>query len=204
MLFAAGILGFVFVGELEDSVRSSLEKSLKENYGVPGKESITDSWDSVQQTVSTVKLSELFEPPHDKTNKMTVRPAKTQISLGIRPVWSVFAVRMKKAWVLSYPLSTQRRLWSDWADAQADLSLCWMHSHFIGFVMRRLIYTLSISKGDYCLPFFKYQMKMCKSTWTSDLLLLTHTVADSEILDLPLPYLKEYNLLLWRCINPLN
>ena len=29
-----------------------------------------------------------IEPPHDKTNKMTVRPAKTQISLGIRPVWS--------------------------------------------------------------------------------------------------------------------
>ena len=24
----------------------------------------------------------------DKTNKVTVRPAKTQISLGIRPVWS--------------------------------------------------------------------------------------------------------------------
>ena len=35
---------------------------------------------------------------------------------------SVLAVRMNKAWVLSYPLSTQRRLWSDWADAQADLS----------------------------------------------------------------------------------
>ena len=29
-----------------------------------------------------------YELPHDKTNKMTVRPAKTQISLGIRPVWS--------------------------------------------------------------------------------------------------------------------
>ena len=28
------------------------------------------------------------EPPRDKTNKMPVRPAKTQISLGIRPVWS--------------------------------------------------------------------------------------------------------------------
>ena len=26
------------------------------------------------------------EPRHDKTNKVTVRPAKTQISLGIRPV----------------------------------------------------------------------------------------------------------------------
>ena len=51
----------------------------------------------------------------------------------------VFAVRMKKAWVLSYPLSAQRRLWSDWADAQADLSLRWVHPHFVGFVMRRLI-----------------------------------------------------------------
>ena len=40
-----------------------------------------------------------------------------------------------KAWVLSYPLSAQRRLWSDWADAQADLSLRCPHSHFVGFVM---------------------------------------------------------------------
>ena len=40
------------------------------------------------------------------------------------------AVRMKKAWVLSYPISTQRRLWSDWADAQADLSLQWAHTNF--------------------------------------------------------------------------
>ena len=31
--------------------------------------------------------NEKYEPPHDKTNKMNVRPAKTQISLGIRPVW---------------------------------------------------------------------------------------------------------------------
>ena len=30
----------------------------------------------------------IIEPRHDKTNKMSVRPAKTQISLGIRPVWS--------------------------------------------------------------------------------------------------------------------
>ena len=58
-----------------------------------------------------------------KPTKWVVRPAKTQINLGIRPVWSVFAVRMKKPWVVSYPLSAQWRLWSDWADAQADLSL---------------------------------------------------------------------------------
>ena len=103
-----------------------------------------------------------YEPRHDKTNKVTVRPAKTQIRMGIRPVWSesslsarwklgslatywvhsedsdqphdktnnvacapsedsdepghplslisAFAVHMKKAWVLSYPLNAQLRL----------------------------------------------------------------------------------------------
>ena len=33
------------------------------------------------------KCSEI-EPPRDLTNKVSVRPAKTHISLGIRPVWS--------------------------------------------------------------------------------------------------------------------
>ena len=45
----------------------------------------------------------------------------------------IVAVHMKKAWVLSYPLSAQRRLWSDWADAQADLSLRWAHIPFCWF-----------------------------------------------------------------------
>ena len=40
----------------------------------------------------------------------------------------VFAVRMRKAWVLSYPLRAQQWLWSDWADAQSDLSLRWAQS----------------------------------------------------------------------------
>ena len=55
-----------------------------------------------------------IELPHDKTNPPSL----------IR----VFPIRLKKAWVLSYPLSAQWRLWSDWADAQADLSLCWSQS----------------------------------------------------------------------------
>ena len=71
---------------------------------------------------------------------MTVRPAKTQISLGIRPVWSVFALRMKKALVLSYPWSAQQRLirlagcpgWSE--SLLGAQSVCW-------FVMRRLIFS---------------------------------------------------------------
>ena len=40
---------------------------------------------------------------------------------------------MKKSWVLSYPLSAQRRLWSDWVDAQADLSLRWTNRSFCLF-----------------------------------------------------------------------
>ena len=79
-----------------------------------------------------------IELRHDKTNKMSMRPAKTQISLGICPDWSVFAVRMKKAWVLSYPLSAQQRLWSDFEDAQADMSLRWAHMPLCWFVMRQL------------------------------------------------------------------
>ena len=61
-----------------------------------------------------------------------------------------FAVSRKKAWVLSYALSAQQRLWlawawSDWADAQADLSLRWAHTHtfcwFCHVVAQMLPYT---------------------------------------------------------------
>ena len=71
-----------------------------------------------------------------------MRPAKTQISLGIRPVWLVLAYRIKKPWVLHYPLSIQRRLWYDWADAQAGLGLRWAHSSFVVFVVPWLIFML--------------------------------------------------------------
>ena len=54
-------------------------------------------------------------------------------SLGICPVWSVFVVRLKKPWVLSYTLSAHQRLWSDWVDAQADLSIRWAHRSFCWF-----------------------------------------------------------------------
>ena len=62
-------------------------------------------------------------------NKMSSAPS-AQISLGIRPVWSDFAVHMKKICVLSYALSAQRRFWS-----AADLSLRWTHMSFCWFVM---------------------------------------------------------------------
>ena len=58
------------------------------------------------------------EPPHDKTNKMTCAHSEDSDQPGLPPsLIRVFAVRMKKAWVLSYPLSAQRRLLSAWASA---------------------------------------------------------------------------------------
>ena len=60
-----------------------------------------------------------------KPTKWFVCPAKTQIS--------IFTVHMKKAWFLSYPLSAQRRLRSDWLDAQTDLSLRWAQRSFCWF-----------------------------------------------------------------------
>ena len=42
---------------------------------------------SVKRSTSWWRSLDTHEPRHDKTNKVTVRPAKTQISLGIRGVW---------------------------------------------------------------------------------------------------------------------
>ena len=63
-----------------------------------------------------------------RNNKMACAPTEVsdQPEHSPRPI-RVFAVRMKKPWVLIYSWSAQRRVWSDWADAQADLRLRWAH-----------------------------------------------------------------------------
>ena len=43
------------------------------------------------------------EPPHDKTNNVVLRPVKTQISLGTRPVWSESSL---SAWKILGSLAT--------------------------------------------------------------------------------------------------
>ena len=42
------------------------------------------------------------EQPHEKINEMTVRPVKTQISLGIRPVWPESSLCAQ--WVAKNPI----------------------------------------------------------------------------------------------------
>ena len=125
-----------------------------------------------------------------KPTKWHVCPSKTQISLGIHPpsLIRAFAVRVKKAWVLSYPLRAQQRLWLDWADAQADLSLCWVDSHFVGFVMRWLIssiLTLYLSQllwKWYLLHIrtAKAQVSLCICAVLSEPSLFSHTIQGSR------------------------
>ena len=84
----------------------------------------------------------------------------------------VFAVRTKKHWVLSFPLSAQRRPWSDWADAQADLSLLWAHTHFVGFVMSRL----KCCKKMYKCTFFSQFIHFRRYCWRKMYKVLTFFV----------------------------
>ena len=81
---------------------------------------------------SYIRLSGIInEPRHNKTNKVSLGPAKTQISLGIHP--DRLESSLCAQWVAK-DLSFLH------ADPQAHLSPCWAHSHFVGFVMSRLKY----------------------------------------------------------------
>ena len=77
-----------------------------------------------------------------KPTKWYVRPAKTQISLGIRPVWSVFAVRWMGRWGHNFFHAD-----SEDSDQTGRMPrLIWIFAgrkgHFVGFVMRWLIWFL--------------------------------------------------------------
>ena len=100
--------------------------------------------------VMTVLHQSTCQPPHDKTNKMACAPSEDSDQPGHLPsLIRVFAVCMKKAWVLSYPLSTGCPGW---------LSLCWAHSHFVGFVMRQLIYSFYSSSHSFlCMQIINYR-----------------------------------------------
>ena len=73
--------------------------------------------------------------PMTKPTKWHVHPAKTQISLGIHPVWSESSLSSQRnigplLWTTYWAHSED---WSDWVNAQADLSLHWVHMSFCWF-----------------------------------------------------------------------
>ena len=71
-----------------------------------------------------------------KPTKWHVRPAKTQISLGIRPICSESSLSTCKKLGSLATHWAHSEDWSDLAEVQADLGLRWAHSHFVSFVMR--------------------------------------------------------------------
>ena len=82
-----------------------------------------------------------------KPTKWHVRPAKTQISLGIRPVWSESSLCAK--WVAKDP--SFLHLGCEDSDQTWRMPrLIWVFAgrtcHFVGFVMRQLILLIS----NYC------------------------------------------------------
>ena len=124
-----------------------------------------DYLDNLQPKLNTILQVKMSQPMTEPTKWL--HPAKTHISLGICPVWSVFAVRMKKLWALNYLLSAQWRLWSDWADAQADLSLRWVHKSFCWLcrvAAHIMIGWLSIALHPY-LQYFSHIRTMDKWSW---------------------------------------
>ena len=72
-----------------------------------------------------IKMSELL---HDKSNKMTC-----SLSEYSEPDPRHRCRHEETFGPYSYPLSAQRRLWSDWMDAQSDLRFRWVHRSFCLF-----------------------------------------------------------------------
>ena len=102
------------------------------------------SWSTSRIALFTIQRqglhwSQYFSHLMAKPTKWPVRPAKTQISLGICPVWSESLLCAQLVAMDPNSSGGQQRLRSDWANAQADLSLRWTHMPFVGFVMRWLI-----------------------------------------------------------------
>ena len=68
-------------------------------------------------------------------------PSEDSDQPGIRSVWSESSRCTQLVAKDPRFLQADSEDWSVWADAQADLSLRWTHSHFVGFVMSRLIFS---------------------------------------------------------------
>ena len=74
------------------------------------------------------------EPPHDKTNKMAFAPSENSDQPKHSPsLIRVFAVHSMGSWGPNASSYEQPRLCSDWADAQAYLSLRWTQRPFYWF-----------------------------------------------------------------------
>ena len=99
------------------------------------------------------------EPQHDKTNKMSVRPAKTQISLGIHRVWSE---SLLSAWRNLGSLATH------WAHSEDSDQAGWMPRLIWVFPGRTHILLVLSCHGSNSFGYFT-QLKTVGRAKTQDL-----------------------------------
>ena len=90
-----------------------------------------------------------LEPRHDKTNEMNVRPVKTQISLGICPVWL-------ESWLCAQWVAKHLRFLH--ADSKASDQTGQMPSLIWVFAGRTLILLVLSCCGSLVLPINAYKM----------------------------------------------
>ena len=109
----------------------------------------------------------LNESPHDKkTTKWLLHQAKTQISLGICPVWSKSSL---SAWrTLSPQLPIEHTPKTDQTGRMPRL--IWVFAgrttHFVGFVMRWLKW-VGKRNGKHCRPASDCSLIWCSLIWVS-------------------------------------
>ena len=103
------------------------------------------------------QMAELFEPSHDKTNKMSCAHSEDSDQPEHSPsLIRTFAVCSKDS--QGTKDRGQRRLWSDWADAQADLSPCWAFCWFCNVADHIVYYHVQLSLViGWLLIFFWFQ-----------------------------------------------
>ena len=107
-----------------------------------------------------------FEPAHDNTFKMACAPCEDSDQPGHPPsLIRVFAMRSVVAKGPMLSSCGQRRFWSDWADAQAGLSLRWAHMTFC-----RFCHALAHSFPFWCL--WKAVLRDCGISWVYSLIFL--------------------------------
>ena len=110
-----------------------------------------------------------FEPWHDITNRMSECKAKTQIRLGIHPVWSEsllcaqWFIRLLRT-LLS--LCWQRGLWSDrWFShivAHLFYSLFWTPSGLLSSSQSRTVTAPPVNISNNGMESTKYETALCK------------------------------------------
>ena len=96
-----------------------------------------------------------YEHQHEKTNKMSVRPAKTPISLGIRPVWSESSL---SAWRNLGSLDTH------WAHSEDSDQTGRMPRLIWVFAGRTLILLVLSCRGSYNKHFFSHGKIVVQNT----------------------------------------